>query len=167
MKTRFESNTVGTPRNYLLLPALIVIGIDQATKILVVAWLENREPVELFWTLQLNVIRNKGASFSLGTAYTPILAVLALAAAVAIIHLSKSAKTNLTMALFGVVLGGVLGNAIDRVLRSENGFWSLNGGVVDFIDFQWWPIFNISDMALVVGLPALFLMKLREVPEYD
>ncbi|MEC8974561.1 MAG: signal peptidase II, partial [Actinomycetota bacterium] len=41
-----------------------------------------------------------------------------------------------------------------------------NGGVVDFIDFQWWPIFNVADMALVLGLPALLIVKLREQEDH-
>jgi len=165
MKPLFESHTLENPRYLLFLPTLIVIVIDQVTKILAVAKLEDREPIELFWTLQLNVTRNKGASFSLGTSYTPVLSIIALVAAIAIIYLSMSARTPLTLILFGVVLGGVLGNASDRIFRSSNVF-RLNGGVVDFIDFQWWPIFNVADMALVLGLPALLIVKLREQEDH-
>ena len=166
MKPLFESHTLENPRYLLLLPALIVIGIDQVTKILAVARLEDREPIELFWTLQLNVTRNKGASFSLGTAYTPIFAVIALAAAIAIVYLAMSARTSLELIFFGVVLGGVLGNVSDRIFRSSNVFF-LNGGVVDFIDFQWWPIFNVADMALVLGLPTVLILKQREQDDDD
>jgi signal peptidase II len=150
---------VGIFRKNLLLPASIILTIDQITKILAVERLENQKVVELFWTLQLNVTRNKGASFSLGTNLTPLLAVLALLAVIALVHLSKSAQKPVTVILFGVVLGGVLGNVIDRIFR--NGI-NLNGGVVDFIDFQWWPVFNVADMALVVGLPFLLLARVRE-----
>lgn len=150
---------MGIFRKNLLLPASIIVTIDQITKILAVERLENQKIVELFWTLQLNVTRNKGASFSLGTNLTPLLAVLALLAAIALVHLSKSAQKPVTVILFGVVLGGVLGNVIDRIFR--NGI-NLNGGVVDFIDFQWWPVFNVADMALVVGLPFLLLARVRE-----
>ena len=165
MKTLYESNTLGNPRKYLLIPALIILAVDQVTKILVVAKLEDREPIELFWTLRLNVIRNKGASFSLGSEFTSLLAVIAILAAIAIFALSKSVKTPTTSAFFGVVLGGVLGNVIDRIFRSSGGF--LNGGVVDFIDLQWWPIFNVADMALVVGLPILLFLRLQEDREDD
>ena len=139
-----ESETVEAPyRRYLAIAAILIVGLDQFTKILAVEKLEGRAPIELFWTLQLNTTRNKGASFSLGTEYTSLLAVVALVA----------------MILFGVVLGGVLGNVTDRIFRSSNGL--LNGGVVDFIDFQWWPIFNVADMALVLGLPSLGIMMLK------
>ena len=77
-----------------------------------------------------------------------------------------SARTSLELIFFGVVLGGVLGNVSDRIFRSSNVFF-LNGGVVDFIDFQWWPIFNVADMALVLGLPTVLILKQREQDDDD
>ena len=60
----------------------------------------------------------------------------------------------------GLVVGGAIGNLLDRALREGDGF--LGGGVVDFIDLQWWPIFNVADTAIVVGAVLLFLSQLRE-----
>ena len=166
MKTVSKSEMVKPPsRCYLVLASLLVVVLDQVTKILAVEKLEGREPVELIWTLQLNTTRNKGASFSLGTEYTSLLAVVALVAAIGIVYFSRTARSPLELSLFGVVLGGVLGNVGDRIFRSSNGF--LNGGVVDFIDFQWWPIFNVADMALVVGLPSLVILMLRDGRESE
>ena len=166
MKTVSKSEMVKPPsRRYLALASLLIVALDQVTKILAVEKLEGREPVELFWTLQLNTTRNKGASFSLGTEYTSLLAVVALVAAIGIVYFSRTARSPLELSLFGVVLGGVLGNVGDRIFRSSNGF--LNGGVVDFIDFQWWPIFNVADMALVVGLPSLVILMLRDGRESE
>ena len=166
MKTVSKSEMVKPPsRRYLVLASLLIVVLDQVTKILAVEKLEGREPVELFWTLQLNTTRNKGASFSLGTEYTSLLAVVALVAAIGIVYFSRTARSPLELSLFGVVLGGVLGNVGDRIFRSSNGF--LNGGVVDFIDFQWWPIFNVADMALVVGLPSLVILMLRDGRESE
>jgi signal peptidase II len=51
--------------------------------------------------------------------------------------------------VLGLVLGGAVGNVADRVFRDGNGF--LGGAVVDFIDFQWWPVFNLADAAIVAG----------------
>ena len=50
----------------------------------------------------------------------------------------------------GLVIGGALGNLADRALRTDGG-GLLSGGVVDFIDFQWWPVFNVADSAVVIG----------------
>ncbi|MBD30520.1 MAG: signal peptidase II [Acidimicrobiaceae bacterium] len=138
---------------FFVLPSLVVLFIDQLTKSIAVAKLESKEPVELFWTLQLNLIRNPGASFSIGENLTPIISTIAILASLAIAYLGLR-ETNLRIKfLFGVVLGGVLGNVVDRIFRKGDGF--LSGEVVDFIDLQWWPIFNFADVALVVGLPLL------------
>ena len=56
---------------------------------------------------------------------------------------------------YGVVLGGALGNLVDRALREGDGF--LGGRVVDFIDLQWWPVFNVADASLWVGIGLLLL----------
>jgi signal peptidase II len=70
-------------------------------------------------------------------------------------------ETSLKLkSLYGVVLGGVLGNVMDRIFRKGDGF--LSGEVVDFIDFQWWPIFNFADMALVTGLPLLLYFRYQD-----
>jgi len=138
---------------FFVLPSLVVLFFDQLTKSIAVAKLESKEPVELFWTLQLNLIRNPGASFSIGENLTPIISTIAILASLAIAYLGLR-ETNLRIKfLFGVVLGGVLGNVVDRIFRKGDGF--LGGEVVDFIDLQWWPIFNFADVALVVGLPLL------------
>ena len=139
------------------LPSLVVLLLDQITKSIAVAKLDTREPVELLWTLQLNLIRNPGASFSIGENLTPIIATIAIIASMVIAYLGV-VETNLKVKfLFGVVFGGVLGNVTDRIVRKGDGF--LSGEVVDFIDLQWWPIFNFADVALVIGLPLLLYYR--------
>jgi signal peptidase II len=60
----------------------------------------------------------------------------------------------------GLVLGGALGNLADRVFRDGSGF--LGGAVIDFIDLQWWPVFNVADIAVTVGGVLLVLTSTRE-----
>ena len=142
---------------FFVLPSLVVLLLDQITKSIAVAKLDPSEPVELFWTLQLNLIRNPGASFSIGKNLTPFIATIAIIASIAIAYLGI-VETNLKIKfLFGVVFGGVLGNVTDRIFREGDGF--LSGEVVDFIDLQWWPIFNFADIALVIGLPLLLYYR--------
>jgi signal peptidase II len=62
----------------------------------------------------------------------------------------------------GLVLGGALGNLIDRALRGGGGF--LGGAVVDFIDFQWWPIFNVADSCVVIGAILLIIVTVFRPP---
>jgi signal peptidase II len=64
----------------------------------------------------------------------------------------------------GLVLGGALGNLTDRVFREGTGF--LGGAVVDFVDLQWWPVFNVADAAVCVGALLLVLTAARE-PDPD
>ena len=59
----------------------------------------------------------------------------------------------------GLVAGGALGNLGDRAFRSGDGF--MGGAVVDFVDLQWWPVFNVADMALVCGVVLLLLWTPR------
>jgi len=63
----------------------------------------------------------------------------------------------------GLVLGGAVGNLVDRALRGGSGF--LGGAVVDFIDLRWWPIFNVADSCVVVGAVLLVFVTLFRPPE--
>ena len=65
----------------------------------------------------------------------------------------------------GLVVGGAFGNLIDRASREGDGF--LGGGVVDFVDLQWWPVFNVADSAIVVGALLLFAVQWREADQPD
>ncbi len=142
-----------------VLPAVVVLAIDQITKSIAVGKLEPGKPVELFWTLQLNLIRNAGASFSIGQNLTPVIAVIAIIASIVIAYLGLVEVNPKIKFLYGVVLGGVLGNVTDRIFRQGDGF--LSGQVVDFLDLQWWPIFNVADVALVIGLPLLLYCRYK------
>ena len=145
---------------FFVLPTLLVALIDQITKSVAVSKLDPGYPFKLFWTLQLNLTRNSGASFSMGSNLTPYIASAAILAALGIIYIAWKEKKPAILCFYGIVLGGVLGNVTDRVVRSGDGF--LGGEVVDFIDFQWWPIFNVADMALVIGLPILMLLRYQD-----
>ena len=79
---------------------------------------------------------------------------MALAVAAWLLVVARRSVPSLA-ALLGVVAGGAIGNVIDRVARAEDGF--LDGGVVDFIDFQFFPIFNVADIAVVGGALALLI----------
>ncbi len=61
----------------------------------------------------------------------------------------------------GIILGGALGNLTDRAFRSGDGF--LGGRVVDMVDLQWWPVFNLADSALWVGVGVLLLASRKRV----
>ena len=60
---------------------------------------------------------------------------------------SRGVRPDWGLVALGLIVGGALGNLVDRAFRGDAGF--LQGAVVDFIDVQWWPVFNVADMAVV------------------
>jgi len=137
--------------------ALAVIIADQLTKHWAVNELVDRN-IDVFWTLRFNLSYNTGMAFSRGKDFGPIIAVVALLVVVALLLSIKRQPGRLTDVAVGMIIGGAIGNVIDRLFRQEG--W-LRGGVVDFIDFQWFPIFNIADIGVTVGGALLVLASWR------
>jgi signal peptidase II len=133
--------------------------IDQATKWLALRTLDDG-PIDLVWTLRLRLTFNTGAAFSLGAGWGGLIAMLAIAVVAAMVWFGRSVASPAGAVALGLVLGGAMGNLADRIFRAEDGI--LSGAVVDFIDLQWWPVFNVADMAVVCGGILLLLTSLRE-----
>lgn len=129
--------------------AAVIVLVDQLTKIWAVSALSDG-PVEVIGTaLQFRLTRNPGGAFSLLTGLTPVLALLAVVMVVYIVRTTRR-TTDVVMAYsLALVLGGAVGNLVDRLLRSP-GF--LRGEVVDFIKVPNWPTFNIADSAITIGV---------------
>ena len=135
--------------------ALAVIALDQLTKHWAVTSLGTDREIDLFWTLRLNLAFNNGMAFGQGQGFGPVIAVIATVVIVyLLVSLQTEASTMGTIGM-GLLIGGAAGNLIDRLFRGDDGF--LQGGVVDFIDLQWFPIFNIADIAINVGAALLIL----------
>ena len=136
-----------------LLAAGVVLAADQATKAWAVEALDGGRTIDLVWTLRLKLTFNDGAAFSLGGGSGGVLALLGLVV-VAILYRSVLRwPGRLPPIALGAVLGGAVGNLVDRAAR--------DGEVVDFIDLQWWPLFNVADIGVVCGAIALALLSLR------
>jgi len=150
--------TARSPVGPLALAGVVVV-LDQLTKIWAVAALSDG-PVEVIGTLlQFRLTRNPGGAFSLLTGLTPVLAVLAGAMVVYIVRTTRR-TTDVVMAYsLGLVLGGAVGNLVDRLVRSP-GF--LRGEVVDFIKVPNWPTFNIADCAITVGVILIAIRGWRQ-----
>ena len=145
--------------------ALVVAVLDQASKLWIDRLLDpgpctpgGDECIDVFWTLRLHLHYNPGAAFSTGTSLGPLFGLIALVMAVVLLRLARKRSDRLGPILLGAIAGGAIGNLVDRVARAEDGL--LSGAVVDFIDFQWWPIFNIADSAVVVGVIAFMVYSL-------
>ena len=149
----------------LALIATIVLALDLASKVAVVERLEGRMPLELAGgLLSLRVIRNPGAAFGLGVGMTIVFSIVAVAVVVTIIRLAPRLRSLTWAMALGLILGGALGNLIDRITRSPG---PLRGHVVDFIDVTGFPwIFNLADSAIVCGGALMVLASLRGI-DYD
>lgn len=154
------SDTTATPGRLGLVAAVaaVVLVIDQITKVWAASALLERD-IDLFWTARFNLTRNFGSAFGLGAGLGRWLALIIFVVVVAMLTYARTITDRRMLALFGAIAGGAIGNLIDRLVRAEDGF--MTGGVIDFIDFQWWPIFNVADIAVVCGAAGLMLLSLR------
>jgi signal peptidase II len=142
---------VVTPRRrtaLVVVVAAVVVTIDQLTKTWAANALATRD-IDLFWTLRFHLARNRGPAFSLGFGSGGVIAILAIVIVIVFLVVGRSVDTKLGVLSLGLVLGGAIGNLVDRAFREGSGF--LGGGVIDFIDPQWWPVFNVADMAVTIG----------------
>jgi signal peptidase II len=133
--------------------AFVVVVVDQLAKQWALSALDDG-PIDLFWTLRLNLVFNRGMAFGQGEGLGPVIGVVAIAVIVVVlVSLRKGTGWWGTVGV-GLVVGGALGNLIDRLFRGDG--W-LRGPVVDFIDFQWFPVFNVADIAINVGAGLLIV----------
>jgi signal peptidase II len=153
----------------LLTLAALVLAADVVTKLVVVARIRQGEDIRtLGGLLYLTHLRNVGAAFSFAQGATILFTVIAVAVAVVIVRTSRRLYSALWATALGLVLGGAVGNLVDRVFRAP-GF--LRGGVVDFLslfapDGQVWPVFNVADSAIVCGGILGALLAVRGI-EFD
>ena len=131
-----------------------VVFVDQLTKHWAVTTLSDREAIHVFWTLQFNLAFNNGMAFSQGRGLGPLIAIVATAVIIWLLISLRTESSRMSTIGMGLLIGGAAGNLLDRLFRGDR--W-LSGGVVDFIDFQWFPIFNVADIAVNVGAGLLIL----------
>jgi signal peptidase II len=145
----------------LALVAVAVLSLDVVTKVLVVAELEGRRTLELLGgQLLIRVSRNPGAAFSFAEGATVVFTAIAVTVVVVILRVSRRLGSHGWAVSLGLLLGGASGNLVDRLLRSPG---PGRGAVVDFIDFQVWPSFNVADSAIVTGGLLAVLLSLRGI----
>jgi signal peptidase II len=143
--------------------AVATLVLDQVTKHLAVVELADREPVRLLGgAVYLVLTRNSGAAFSLGQQYTFVFPVITLAVVGWIGWMARRLRSVPWAVALGLVLGGALGNFIDRIFRAPGPFV---GHVVDFVSVfddhgQVFPVFNAADSALVCGVALAILLEL-------
>lgn len=148
----------------LLLVSLVVVALDRVTKIWAVDALGDGEVIVLFdpW-MQLRLVYNSGAAFGFAGGYTAVITVIAIGVVVAILRMSRRLRNVWWAVALGGILGGALGNLIDRMTQEPAPF---RGYVIDFIEWPGFPVWNLADAAIVGSVALVFVLSLRDVP-YD
>ncbi|MFF8385431.1 signal peptidase II [Streptomyces kanasensis] len=139
--------------------ALVAYLLDLGSKMLVVARLEHHDPIVVIdGLLEFRAIRNPGAAFGIGEAFTVIFTVIATAVIVVIVRLARKLYSLPWAVALGLLLGGALGNLTDRIFRSPGVF---EGAVVDFIAPAHFAVFNLADSAIVCGGFLIVILSFR------
>ncbi len=127
--------------------AVLVVGLDQLTKHTIATSNAAREGRSVFLGVRLVAVRNRGVAFGfLSGGGVPVLAVTALALGALLVYFVLRPQRPWLWLPTGLLLGGALGNLIDRIAR---------GSVTDFIKLPLWPAFNLADSAITIGVLAL------------
>jgi signal peptidase II len=140
------------------LVAVVVVAADQLTKWWAIEALADG-PVAVVGSLRFRLIFNEASAFSIGGGswWGPIVTVAGLVIIAGLLWFLRSSTGRLSAVAVGLVIGGAVGNLIDRAARSDRGF--MGGGVVDFVDLGWWPVFNVADAAVVIGVILLLVLS--------
>ena len=134
---------------------------DLATKSWALANLDSRNPVKIIGSfLQLTLIKNSGAAFSLAEGATVLFSIFACFVVAAIAYFAPKLTSKGWSIVLGLALGGILGNLSDRIFR-EPGFFT--GHVIDWIELPNWPVFNVADSAIVVAAAIAIVLSVKNI----
>jgi len=148
-------------RLVFVLVALVAYAVDQVSKLLAVDRLEGRPDVRVVGDLlQLDLTYNPGAAFSTGTGLTPLITVVAIVAALAVLFYARRVGSATWAVALGLLLAGIIGNLTDRLLREPG---PMRGHVVDFLELPNWPIFNVADICINVAAGLIILQAVRGI----
>ena len=145
-------------RKFLIisLTALLIVFFDQSAKFLIVKNFKISQSFPIFNNIfHLTFVKNTGAGFGILKEFNPFLILISLAVIGIIFYYYKKIKENeiLLQIIVAFVLGGTMGNLIDRINL---------GYVIDFLDFRIWPVFNIADSFISIGIIGLIIYFWRD-----
>jgi len=136
--------------------AAVVVAVDQATKSWAVRRLAHGS-IHVVWKLDLILTTNTGSSFSLAQGWGTLIAAFAIALVVVLVIAAGRAHSDAMALALGLVMGGALGNLVDRFVRAHH-------AVVDFVALHFWPTFNVADASIVVGTALVGILWWRSAP---
>ena len=135
----------------LVVVAALVVAVDQATKTLALESLSDG-PVDLLGgAVTLRITINSGGAFGVLQGVPGFFLVATIGIVAGILLWARNVEHRAWLIALGLVLGGGVGNVVDRLVRDH-------GGVVDFVDLHWWPVFNVADSCIVTGVGLLLLL---------
>jgi len=141
---------------FLFFIVFIVIGLDQATKAVLSHYLSDFQSITVIPNVfYLTLVHNTGIAFGLFKEGSWLLLIAIFIGIIILIYLASQSKrrTFLSQLSFGFVLGGAFGNLTDRLLK---------GAVTDFLDFRIWPVFNLADSFITIGVCLLVISILKQ-----
>jgi signal peptidase II len=140
--------------------AVAGVTLDQVTKALALRHLDSGDIDLVGSWFTLHLTTNPGAAFSTGTSYTLLFSLLAIAAVIVVLYLSRRLGSRVWAVALGLLLAGIAGNLTDRLFRDPG---PLRGHVIDFLMLPNWPVFNIADICINVGAGLVLLQAVRGI----
>ena len=133
-----------------LIVILIVFVFDRVTKYIAQKFLSSGKVIDL-WLFDFRYSENTGAAFSILKGHNVFLAVFGVILLIVLLYLLSDLPKRFMFAK-GLMVGGAIGNLFDRMVFHR---------VIDFIDFRFWPVFNIADIGLIVGVILIVVLMIR------
>mgnify|MGYP001558711487 CR=1 FL=1 len=134
--------------------ALIVSLLDQLTKFLIKENLQLNQSIPIIKNiLHLTYVTNTGSAFGLFKGLNVFFILFSIIVIIVIFYYLKKIKEKVLPFSIGLLLGGTIGNLIDRIFY---------GAVIDFIDFRIWPVFNVADSAVTISIMLLIILLWKE-----
>jgi signal peptidase II len=143
---------------WVIAGVLTIVVVDQLTKSWAVSALASGPKWVIGDSVGFELTRNGGSAFSRFQGITPILAVGAVIVTIVLVRVLRGTTDRWLVIGLTLVLGGALGNIMDRIFRAP-GF--MRGHVVDFVAVGWWPVFNLADSCVTIGAIVLIVRSLR------
>lgn len=143
----------------MLSTAAVVVVLDQVTKSFALEALSGGHVDLIDGILSLRLTFNPGGAFGLLQGFPDLFLLASAVVVIAILLWARRVVERRLLVPLGLVLGGGLGNLTDRLLRGHD------GQVVDFIDLHVWPVFNLADSAIVIGVLLILLSGVSQRPD--
>jgi len=148
-------------RPWLVIAAIVIT--DQLTKHWALNRLSGGRTINLVGSLRFNLAFNKGIAFSQATGAGPLIGALGFVIVIVVVSWMRRSARGAAAVAASLIVGGAIGNLVDRLFRGDA--W-LRGAVVDFVDLQWFPIFNVADSAITIGAVTMVLAALLQPKEH-